>query len=265
MGATGRLGRRIVARLNDASGVVLTGAVTHASSRHMGSDVGVLAGIGSVGVHVTSQPEQIDCDVWIDVSMPEGTAQLMRQTASTPVVTGVTGHGEALEEILGQAASQRPILVASNFSVGVQFLMDAVQQAAAALPSAAFEIVETHHRHKVDAPSGTAKTLVEAIRNGRSERITPVYGREGQVGPRAPSAVGVHAVRGGDVVGEHRVQVLMDGEFLELTHRATSRDTFALGAIRAAVWLASRAPGAYTMRHVIGLDGLPTTSGAEAG
>jgi 4-hydroxy-tetrahydrodipicolinate reductase len=171
----------------------------------------------------------------------------------TPLVIGTTGHSEEQRRVIEEAARSIPIVLASNFSVGVNVLFSLTEKAAESLgDDFDIEIVETHHRLKKDAPSGTAKTLLEILRRGRAVKRLR-HGREGMIGEREKSEIGIHSIRGGDVVGDHTVIFAGDGERLELTHRASSRETFARGALRAARWIIGEPPGLYSMRDVLGL------------
>jgi 4-hydroxy-tetrahydrodipicolinate reductase len=173
--------------------------------------------------------------------------------AKVPVVSGTTRLDATCERLLNEAARKIPVLWSPNTSIGVHVLAAIAAYAAKHLgPGFDVEIVETHHRAKIDAPSGTATRLADAIREAR-EDLDPVFGREGNVGPRSSSEIGVFAVRGGDVIGEHTVHLLGPGERIELTHRATSRDLFARGALRAARFLAGKPPGRYSMADVLGV------------
>jgi 4-hydroxy-tetrahydrodipicolinate reductase len=248
--------------------LVLTAALGSAKNAHLGHDVGPLCGAPVCGVEVTSDlllalPL---CDVVIDFSSPAATALLLPAAvaARVPVVIGTTGLSPATRAALTTAAAEIPLVVSANMSPGVNVLLGLLRQASAALADYDAEIFELHHRHKRDAPSGTALLLAEAIKTGRGEPTLQLRsGREGQVGPRERSELGVLAARGGDVVGEHTVMLLGTGERLELVHRATSREVFAHGALRAARWLVagepSRVPGTrpgpglYDMEDVLGL------------
>lgn len=193
-------------------------------------------------------------DVLIDFSQPACVIDFCSEATrtKTALVIGTTGHSEKERKVIEQAAKETPIVLASNFSVGVNALFALSERAAAILgDSFDVEIVEAHHRLKKDAPSGTAKTLAEILACGSQKKIR--YGREGMVGERAKSEIGIHSVRGGDVVGDHTVIFAGDGERLELTHRATNRETFARGALRAARWIVDQPAGLYSMRDVLGL------------
>ncbi len=199
------------------------------------------------------------CDVVIDFSLPETTEALIEAVvaAKKPLVVGTTGHDDEARVRLALAAKSVPILLAANFSVGVNALFWLTRKAAEILgPDFDLEVIETHHRLKKDAPSGTARRLVEILAEDRRLSLERDlrHGRSGQAGPREATEIGVHSVRGGDVVGEHTVLFAGLGERLELTHRAASRETFAVGALRAAAWLAPQKPGRiYDMEDVLGL------------
>ena len=203
-------------------------------------------------------------DVVIDFSAAAITSDLLAACRSQgkPLVIGTTGHEPEQRAAISKAAETIPIVFAANFSVGVNTLFWLTREAARILgPSFDPEVIEIHHRLKKDAPSGTARRLVEilaAVRRVSYEEATR-HGRQGIVGQRTPTEIGVHAVRGGDVVGEHTVLFADVGERVELVHRASNRETFALGALRAAAWLRDRAPGLYDMEDVLGLNSLPTT------
>ena len=197
-------------------------------------------------------------EVLIDFSSPDALETILRDNRSVlaPLVIGTTGHTAAQRALIGEAAQEIPIVFAANFSVGVNTLFWLTRQAARILgPGFDLEVIEVHHRLKKDAPSGTARRLAEILAEVRAldyDQHTR-HGRQGIVGERAPTEIGVHAVRGGDVVGEHTVLFADVGERLELVHRASSRETFALGALRAAAWLRGRPAGLYDMEDVLGL------------
>ncbi len=197
-------------------------------------------------------------DVVIDFSSAAAVETLLRdcRNTATPLVIGSTGHTDAQRTLIAEAAREVPIVFAANFSVGVNALFWLTRQAARILgPTFDLEVVEVHHRLKKDAPSGTARRLAEILAEARGLDYggDTRHGREGLVGARTAGEIGVHAVRGGDVVGEHTVLFADVGERVELVHRASSRETFAAGALRAAGWLAGRAPALYDMEDVLGL------------
>jgi 4-hydroxy-tetrahydrodipicolinate reductase len=199
-----------------------------------------------------------DCDVVIDVSHAAATAQISAACVNDqkPLVVGTTGHSASQTDAIHDAAKTIAILLAPNFSIGVNALIRLAREAAQLLGETFdIEIVESHHRMKKDAPSGTAKQLAETLCDvrGWDHEDAVVHGRLGNVGERPARQIGVHAVRGGDVIGEHTVIFAGNGERLELTHRASSRDTFATGALRAARWIAGRSAGLYTMQDVLGV------------
>lgn len=254
-GATGRMGRAIAALCTQAQDLELVGAVAHPDDPAQGRDVGELAGVGPLGVFVGAQLSDalLGADVVIDFSLAPAMEEFLRESvaAKVAVVSGTTGLTEAQVSALNHASKQIPLLWARNMSFGIQLLAELVEQAVRRL-GADFdvEIVEVHHRNKVDSPSGTALRLADAARAGRTELVTR-SARAGQVGARAGSEMGVFGLRGGDVVGDHTVHLLGPGERLELTHRATSRDLFAHGALRAARWIAGKAPGQYEIADIL--------------
>jgi 4-hydroxy-tetrahydrodipicolinate reductase len=253
-GASGRMGQA-VARLAAAEGAEIVGAVVSPQSAAVGRDVGELAGIGVLGVEVTADVASalLGADVVVDFSTAAALPHLLQLAArrKVAVVSGTTRLDATCERLLDEAAKVVPVLWAPNTSVGVQVLAELVRLAAEKLGLGFdVEIVEAHHRAKVDAPSGTAERLRKAVEEARAE-LRPVYGREGNAGPRRAEEIAVLAMRGGDVIGDHQVHFLGQGERLELTHRATSRDLFARGALRAARFLTGKAPGRYAMADVI--------------
>jgi 4-hydroxy-tetrahydrodipicolinate reductase len=196
-----------------------------------------------------------DADVVIDFSQADAVASICEAATKwkRPLVIGTTGHSAKQRDEIIAMSKQIPIVFASNFSVGVNTLFALTEKAAKILgPEFDLEIVEVHHRMKKDAPSGTAKTLAEILQGARQTK-TLRHGREGLVGERGESEIGIHSVRGGDVVGDHTVIFAGNGERLELTHRASSRETFARGALRAASWVIGKSSGLYDMRDVLGL------------
>ncbi len=250
-GATGRTGQRVLTLATQDDRFTVSGALTADGCSLIGTTVPA-AGSDVKIVDSLDAP----CDVLIDFSVPEGTMSWLEvcQARGIPLVTGVTGHSEDQLGRLHRAAKDIAIVRASNFSVGVQAMLGAVARLARELGAGYdVEIVETHHRHKIDAPSGTALTLADEIAaaTGRS-RDSVTFGREGRVGERPSGQIGVHAVRMGEIVGQHEVHFSGPGETLTLRHTAHSRDTFAAGALRAAAWVVGKQPGAYTMSNVIG-------------
>ena len=221
----------------------------------------IIAVANSESVEIISKLDQGDeirsagADVLVDFSQPDVANAVCEAglKSNTPLVIGTTGHSVEQRKAIESASKKLPIVLASNFSVGVNALFWLTEEAARILgDSFDLEIVEMHHRLKKDAPSGTARTLSEILQ--RQRKTTQLrHGREGMVGERDPFEIGIHAVRGGDIVGDHTVILAGSGERLELTHRAASRETFARGALRAAHWVIGKDPGLYDMRNVLGL------------
>jgi 4-hydroxy-tetrahydrodipicolinate reductase len=254
-GATGRMGLNI-ARLAKAAGDEIVGAACAPNDPALGKDVGELAGIGPLGVFASADigSALLGADVVIDFSVVAAVPALIAQAAraGVAVMSGTTNLDAAGKRALEEASAKIPVLWAPNTSLGVQVLAELVEQALRRLgPEYDAEIIELHHKKKVDSPSGTAKRLVDAIRNVRPDTVE-LHGRDGDVGARTPQEVGVFGVRGGDVVGDHTVFLLGPGERIELSHRASSRELFAHGALRAARWLAGKEPGVYRMADVLG-------------
>lgn len=245
---------RAVVRLAHAEGMEIVCAV---GSTEIERELRELAGPGALfgaGVAGLATIEQARADVVVDFSVHGVTLALapIAAAAGCALVSGTTGLGEDVREAFDRAASRVPVLWEPNMSLGVHVLTELVGRAAAVLADWDAEIVETHHRHKVDAPSGTALRLADTVLLARPAATRLVHGREGKPGAREAGEIGMHALRGGDVVGDHAVHLLGDGERLELVHRATSRDVFAHGALRAAQWILGRPPGRYTLRDVLG-------------
>lgn len=259
LGAAGKMGRAITRALADTEGARLTAAVDHAGSSELGQDAGSLAGVGPSGVLVSAElPAAGAADVWIDFSAASSTIAHARAAAAAKaaLVVGTTGIKDADRAAISETARSVPVVLSPNMSVGVNVLLKLVADAARVLgPAYDLEVVETHHRLKRDAPSGTALRLAEALAEatGRDLGKTARYERHGDVGPRTNEEIGMQTLRGGDVVGDHTVYFLGLGDRIEITHRASSRDTFARGAIRAALWLAKQPIGLYDMRAVLGL------------
>jgi len=211
------------------------------------------------GVLVTNSMKALleNCDVVIDFSAPEATQELLEAALKNPkaLVIATTGFTAHQQNLLKEASGQMPVLYASNMSAGIALLKQLVEKVAATLKDFDIEIVEQHHRHKVDAPSGTALTLGEFAAKGRGLNLDAVRvsGRDGQIGARSKDEIAVMALRGGDIVGRHTVGFYNDGEFLELNHTATSRETFSKGAIRAAKWLVNQESGFYSINDCLGI------------
>lgn len=245
-GATGRMGRS-VARLAPEHGFTLVGALCAPS------EVGaVVEGVKAVADPVTGIE---NAEVVVDFSHPSAVAPLARacRARAIPLVTGTTNLDDDAKRALEELSKTAPVLWAPNMSLGVQLLADLVEQAVRRTGIAFdVEILEAHHGKKIDAPSGTAKRLVEAVRTGLDGGMPTVHGREGEVGARKKGEIGVHAIRGGDVIGDHTVMLLGQGERIELTHRATSRELFAHGALRAAKFVIGKPPARYSIKDLLG-------------
>lgn len=252
-GALGRMGRRIAELAANAGHTV----VAPIDQKNAGENYGNLLADGRHKAGVITA-YQGGAEVLIDFSLPAAFEPRLRECLKhkTAFVSGTTGLLPAHFDLLDQAAKTIPVLWAANMSTGVNLLLGLVRQCAATLPeSYDIEIVEMHHRKKVDAPSGTALALLHAICAGNHRNPGEVvrHGRSGHTGERSRTEIGMHTLRGGDVVGDHTVVFAAEGERIELTHKASSRDTFAAGAVRAAEWIVGKQPGRYTMAQVLGL------------
>jgi len=261
-GAGGRMGRTLIEACQQSSSSKLTVATERADSSLVGADAGDLAGIGhplNVAVLPALDPKA-DFDVLIDFTHPTITTQHVDFCIANnrKLVVGTTGCDEALEQKIKKASESIAIVYAPNMSVGVNLCLKLLQTAAKVLgDDVDIEVVEAHHRHKVDAPSGTALKMGQVVAEtlGRDLKDCAVYGREGQTGERDRKTIGFETIRAGDIVGEHTVMFAGIGERVEITHKASSRMTFAKGAIRAAEWLASKDKGLYDMMDVLDLNG----------
>jgi 4-hydroxy-tetrahydrodipicolinate reductase len=259
-GAAGRMGRTLTRIASETSGIEIAGGLESSGSPQVGSDLGEIAGIGKLGVKVSNDPEWLlaHVDGVIDFTVPAATVTLSEIAARRRLVhvIGTTGLSETDEGKIRDAAQQARIVKSGNMSVGVNLLAALVEKIARTLPSNFdIEIVEMHHRHKVDAPSGTALLLGEAAAAGRNIELKEkaIRGRDGQTGPRPPGHIGFGSLRGGSVVGEHSVIFAGPSERIELVHRAESRDIFAHGAMRAALWAKDKQAGLYTIADVMEL------------
>lgn len=259
-GAAGRMGRTLVEAIAENPDTVLTVALEREGSSLIGTDAGELAGVGRNGVLVAASLEAAlgQFDVLVDFSSPAATAAAATLLAAQgkAMVVGTTGLDAAQQACIDAAATRVPVCQAANFSTGVNLCLQLLETAARVLGNTVdIEVQEAHHRHKVDAPSGTALAMGRVVAEtlGRELSQVAVYGREGQTGPRTREQIGFATVRAGDIVGDHTVLFAADGERIEITHKASSRMAFARGAVRAAAWLAGRAPGHYGMRQVLGL------------
>lgn len=260
MGAAGRMGKILIEAVAQAEGAILAAAVDRPDSSLVGADAGELAGIGRNGVVLAADLAAViaDFDVLIDFTHPSVTLKNLAacREAGKAMVIGTTGFSVEEKGLLAEAAREIPIVFAANYSVGVNLCLKLLDTAARVLgDDVDIEIIEAHHRHKVDAPSGTALRMGEVVANalGRDLEKVAVYGREGQTGARERETIGFATVRAGDVVGDHTVLFAADGERVEITHKASSRMTFAKGAVRAAQWLQNQPAGLYDMQDVLGL------------
>jgi 4-hydroxy-tetrahydrodipicolinate reductase len=254
-GCTGRTGATVLRLAARDRAFQVVAALTVAGDPQLGQDAGPAAGLKPLGLMI-SDAISATCDVLVEFTTPPGAAHWARWcgAAGVPLVSGTTGLGDEVKAALQHAAERVPVLWSANMSIGVNLLLGLVAQVAARLGEAwDVEITETHHRHKVDAPSGTAKMLLAEIARVRGHAAEEIasYGRHGQCGPRAAGQVGVHAIRMGEVVGEHEVSFASANETLTLRHRASSRDAFAAGALAAARWIIGKPAGYYTMGDVL--------------
>ncbi|WP_285276363.1 4-hydroxy-tetrahydrodipicolinate reductase [Halopseudomonas bauzanensis] len=260
IGAAGRMGKTLIEVIQQAEGASLTAAIERPQSSLIGADAGELAGVGKLGVNIVGDLNQVlgDFDVLIDFTHPTSTLVNLDicRAAGKAMVIGTTGFSDAEKQQIADAAQQVPVVFAPNFSVGVNLTLKLLDMAARVMGDEAdIEIIEAHHRHKVDAPSGTALRMGEVVADalGRNLQEVAVYGREGQTGARDRNTIGFATVRAGDVVGDHTVLFATEGERVEITHKASSRMTFAKGAVRSAIWLGERASGLYDMQDVLAL------------
>ncbi len=260
-GAGGRMGRALVEAVQQQDDTVLAGALERADSEFLGTDAGERAGIGRQDVPLLADIRELgDFDVLIDFTIAEATIGNVHacRALGARMVIGTTGLSPEQRETVVEAARHIPIVMAPNMSVGVNLCFKLLDTAARVLADEVdVEIIEAHHRHKVDAPSGTALRMGEVIAEalGRELSTCAVYGREGHTGERPRRSIGFETIRAGDIVGEHTVMFAGLGERVEITHKASSRMTFAKGAVRAAGWLRERGPGLYDMQDVLGLRG----------
>jgi 4-hydroxy-tetrahydrodipicolinate reductase len=259
IGAGGRMGKALIEVISVTDGVQLTAALERPDSSLIGVDAGELAGIGRNNVAVVSSLEAADAfDVLIDFSIPAVTAANAKFCAEhgKKMVIGTTGLDKEQQEQVQDASRSNALCMASNYATGVNLVFKLAELAASVLgDDVDIEISEAHHRHKIDAPSGTALSLGESVAGalGRNLKEVAVYGREGQTGARDRQTIGFATVRAGDIVGDHTVLFAAEGERVEITHKASSRTAFARGAVRAAKWLADKESGLFDMQDVLGL------------
>tara|TARA_Y100000748_G_scaffold144216_2_gene120995 strand:- start:2374 stop:3144 length:771 start_codon:yes stop_codon:yes gene_type:complete len=254
------MGKILIEAIGQVEGAALTAAIERPESSLIGADAGELAGVGRLGVAISGDLEKVvgDFDVLIDFTHPTTTLVNLQvcRAAGKSMVIGTTGFSEEEKGLLAAAAQDISIVFAPNFSVGVNLCLKLLDMAARVMgDDADIEVIEAHHRHKVDAPSGTALRMGEVVADalGRDLSKVAVYGREGQTGARDPQTIGFATVRAGDVVGDHTVLFATEGERVEITHKASSRMTFAKGAVRSAMWLADHDRGLFDMQDVLGL------------
>lgn len=260
-GAAGRMGKTILEVCRDTDGVDVGAAIEHADSPVLGHDAGETAGIGKLGVDIVADIDSVtdDFDVLIDFTLAEaviGNVEKCRK-AGRRMVIGTTGLDDNQKKKIHTAGKDIAIVFAPNMSIGVNLIFKLTQLAARIIGGDTdIEIIEAHHNQKKDAPSGTAVRLGEIIASelGRDLKDCAVYGREGHTGVRDPETIGFETIRAGDIVGDHTVMFASSGERVEITHKASSRKTFANGAVRAARWIMDRDKGVYDMQDVLGLD-----------
>lgn len=259
-GAAGRMGRNLIQAVHDTEGLELVAALEHPDSTLLGSDAGDLVGFGRLGVALGADLAAVsgEFDVLIDFTRPEPTLANLAicRSAGRRMVIGTTGFSEAQKLEIAAAANDIGIVFAPNMSVGVNLCLKLLDMAARVLGDEVdIEVIEAHHRHKVDAPSGTALRMGEVVAAalGRDLASCAVYGREGHTGERDRRTIGFETIRAGDIVGDHTVLFAGTGERVEITHKASSRMTFANGAVRAAGWLMAQQAGLFDMQDVLGL------------
>lgn len=261
LGAAGRMGRTVLSCVFEANDLKLTGAVTEPRDPLLGHDAGELAALKPLGIPLTDDPKQgvHGAQVAIDFTLPSATEANLRACvgSGTALVIGTTGLESRHVRAMEQAAHEIPIVYARNMSLGVNVFMELVARAAKALGDGYdVEVLEAHHRQKVDAPSGTALALGERIAAARGRKLDDlaVFARQGRTGPRVPGTIGFSVIRGGNIVGEHTVRFIAGEEEVEFGHIAHDRKTFARGALHAARWAAGQPPGLYSMADVLGFS-----------
>lgn len=259
-GAAGRMGKTLIEACQQADDCVLSAAIERPGISLIGADAGELSGVGRLDVQLVDDIASVlnDFDVLIDFTSIESTLHNLQVCKDNKkhIIIGTTGFSDEQKTLIRDAAQQTAVVFAPNMSVGVNLCLKLLEMAASVLnEDYDIEVIEAHHRHKVDAPSGTALRMGEVVAQtlGRDLKDCAVYGREGHTGPRDPQSIGFETIRAGDVVGEHTVMFATEGERVEITHKASSRMTFAKGAIRAARWLKGKDKGLYDMQDVLGL------------
>jgi 4-hydroxy-tetrahydrodipicolinate reductase len=258
-GASGRMGESLIKALNQSKAVALTVAVDRAGSPVIGKDTGELIGAESSGIKIVDNLANVidQFDILIDFTRPEASIAYIEtcRRAGKKLVIGTTGFNDEQKALIAEAARDTAIMIAPNMSVGVNLSLKLLEMAAKVMGDYTdIEIIEAHHRHKVDAPSGTALRMGEVVAKAlnRDLKDCAVYAREGITGERDRKTIGFSTIRAGDIVGEHTVMFVDEGERVEITHKASSRMTFANGAVRAADWLKDKANGLYDMQDVLG-------------
>ena len=259
-GAAGRMGRSLINACTQAEGCQLSAAIEHAGNSLIGSDAGVLAGIGKLNIKLVDNLSDVGdhFDTLIDFTRPEATIEHLAFCVEygKNIIIGTTGFSDKQKQLITDASKKIGVVFAPNMSVGVNLCFKLLDIAARVLGDEVdIEVIEAHHRHKVDSPSGTALRMGEVIADalGRKLEDCAVYGREGITGERDRKTIGFETIRAGDIVGDHTVMFAADGERVEITHKASSRMTFANGAIRASLWLQNKNAGLYNMQDVLGL------------
>ena len=255
-GAAGKMGRALIQAVQAHADLRLSAAIDRSDAPELGKDAGLLVGGKASGIVISGALDAASFDVLLDFTRPDGALVALESCVKhrRAMIIGTTGFSPEQKERIEQAAAQIPICLSANFSIGVNLCLKLLEQAGRALgDSFDIEIIEAHHRAKVDAPSGTALAMGEAVARGAGRNLEDcaIYERHGHTGARDRQTIGFSTIRGGDVVGDHSVLFLGDGERVEISHRASSRMNFANGAVRAAAWLAGRKPGLYSMLDVL--------------
>lgn len=260
MGAGGRMGKMLIQAVAQNPNTTLSAGIERAGSSLIGVDAGELVNLPTANVKLVDDLSQVidNIDVLIDFSLPESTVKNVQLCAEKGVnmVIGTTGLNDEQTSFLNKASEKIAIVYAGNYSTGVNLSLKLIEMASKAFGETAdVEIIEAHHKHKIDAPSGTAYMMAEAVANARGQNLKDVaiYGREGQTGQRQQGTIGIHAIRGGEIVGDHTVMFITDGEVVEITHKARERMTFATGAVRASKWVHDKSHGLYDMQDVLNL------------
>jgi 4-hydroxy-tetrahydrodipicolinate reductase len=261
IGAAGRMGDCIINAIHHTEGVKLAGATEIKGHKRVGTDAGEFSSIGKTGISIVDNldPLSSECDVLIDFTAPESSMNSLEWAASNKksAVIGTTGFSPRQTERINTLTQDIPCVIAPNMSVGINLMLNLISQVATTLKDDYdVEIIESHHRLKKDAPSGTAVKIAEVLAESLKRNLdqVAVHQRKGLIGERSREEIGIQVIRAGDIVGEHTVLFAGAGERLEITHRAHNRDTFARGAVRAAQWVAAQNPGLYTMQDVLGLS-----------